>query len=147
MAGGGAIEPLVFAQVTMPEPDQIKTATVLVVEDEPEIQRFIARVLAPEGFLVLTAGDAAQALEICRQHPGRIDLLLSDVIIPDMNGPELALRLQTLRPEMRVLFISAYDDGLLKQNFGLHPAAAFLAKPFGAERLLQKVRSVLGLPG
>lgn len=131
----------------MPEPDQIKTATVLVVEDEPEIQRFIARVLAPEGFLVLTAGDAAQALEICRRHPGRIDLLLSDVIIPDMNGPELALRLQTLRPEMRVLFISAYDDGLLKQSFGLHPTAAFLAKPFGVERLLQKVRSVLELPG
>jgi len=131
----------------MPEPDQIKTATVLVVEDEPEIQRFIARVLAPEGFLVLTAGDAAQALEICRQHPGRIDLLLSDVIIPDMNGPELAARLQALRPEMRVLFISAYDDGLLKQSFGLRPDAAFLAKPFRAERLLQKVRSLLELPG
>lgn len=130
----------------MPESDQPKTATVLVVEDEPEIQRFIARVLAPEGYLVLSASDAAHALEVCHQHPGPIHLLLTDVIIPDMNGPELATRIQVLRPEIRVLFISAYDDGLLKQSFGLHPAAAFLPKPFGAERLLQKVRSVLDTP-
>jgi CheY-like chemotaxis protein len=131
----------------MAESDQGKTATVLVVEDEPEIQRFITRVLAPQGYLVLSANDAAQALEICQHHSGPIHLLLTDVIIPDMNGPQLAVRVQGLRPDIRVLFISAYDDGLLKQNFGLHPNAAFLAKPFGADRLLQKVRAVLDVAG
>lgn len=131
----------------MPESDQGKIATVLVVEDEPEIQRFITRVLAPQGYLVLTAADAAQAVAVCQQHPGPIHLLLTDVIIPDMNGPQLAVRVQGLRPEIKVLFISAYDDGLLKQNFGLHPTAAFLPKPFGADRLLQKVRAVLEAGG
>lgn len=117
--------------------------TVLLVEDEPEIRRFVVKVLAMQGYRVLEAHDGGQALALCREHQEPIHLLLTDVVIPDTSGPELAASIQALRPEICFLYISAYDTGLLRQNFGLNARAAFLQKPFGAEDLLEKVHEVL----
>jgi DNA-binding response OmpR family regulator len=117
--------------------------TVLLVEDEPEILRFIVKVLAVQGYQVLEAHDGAQTLALCRQHPGPIHLLLTDVVIPDTSGPELAANIQAMRPNIRFLYISAFDTGLLRQNFGLNARASFLQKPFDAEELLKKVHDVL----
>ncbi len=117
--------------------------TILLVEDEPEIRRFIVKVLAVQGYQVLEAHDGTQALALCRQHPGPIHLLLADVVIPDTSGPELAANIQALRPQIRLLYISAFDTGLLRQNFGLSARAAFLQKPFDAEDLLKKVQDTL----
>lgn len=117
--------------------------TILLVEDEPEIRRFIVKVLAVQGYQVLEAHDGTQALALCRQHTGPIHLLLTDVVIPDTSGPELAANIQALRPQIRFLYISAFDTGLLRQNFGLNARAAFLQKPFDAEDLLKKVHDAL----
>ncbi|TAJ08810.1 MAG: response regulator [Nitrospirae bacterium] len=117
--------------------------TVLLVEDEPEIRRFIVRVLAVQGYQVLEAHDGTQALALCRQHPGPIHLLLTDVVIPDTSGPELAANIQAFHPQIHLLYISAFDTDLLKQNFGLNARAAFLQKPFDAEDLLKKVQDAL----
>lgn len=117
--------------------------TVLLVEDEPEIRRFIVRVLAIQGYQVQEAHDGTQALALCRQHPDPIHLLLTDVVIPDTSGPELAVNVQALRPQVRLLYISAFDTGLLRQNFGLNARAAFLQKPFDAEDLLKKIQDAL----
>ena len=119
------------------------TTTVLLVEDEPEIRRFIVKVLAVQGYQVLEAHDGTQALALCRQHQGPIHLLLTDVVIPDMSGPELAASIHALCPNIRFLYISAFDTGLLRQNFGLNARASFLQKPFDAEELLKKVHDVL----
>ncbi len=117
--------------------------TVLLVEDEPEVLRFLVKVLAVQGYRVLEAHDGTQALALCQQYPGPIHLLLTDVVIPDTSGPELAANIQALRPNIRFLYISAFDTGLLRQNFGLNARAAFLQKPFDAEELLKKVHEVL----
>ncbi|MDE3019567.1 MAG: response regulator [Nitrospirota bacterium] len=121
--------------------------TVLLVEDEPEIRRFIVKVLATQGYVVLEAHDGGQALALCRQHPGPIHLLLTDVVIPDMSGPKLADNIQMLRPQIRLLYISAFDNGLVQRNFGMNAGATFLQKPFDAEDLLKKVRSVFMAEG
>lgn len=117
--------------------------TVLLVEDEPEMRRLIVKILAMHGYRVLEAHDGGQALALCREHQDPIHLLLADVVIPDTNGPALAASIQTLRPEIRVLYISAYDTELLRQNFGLSAQAPFLQKPFGVEDLLKKVHAAL----
>ncbi|MFM8550846.1 MAG: response regulator [Nitrospiraceae bacterium] len=123
--------------------DPLPAGTVLLVEDEPEIRRFIVNVLAARGYVVLEAHDGEQALALCRQCPDPIHLLITDVIIPDTSGPALAANVLALRPQVRLLYMSAFDAGVLKQSFGLSAKALFLPKPFSAEALLQKVRDVL----
>lgn len=121
--------------------------TVLLVEDEPEIRRFVARILVAQGCQVLEAQDGGHALAMCREHPDPIHLLITDVVIPDTNGPELAAFIQSLRPQVRVLYMSAFDMDQLVQGFGLNRSGALLRKPFSAEALLQKVRDLLEAQG
>ena len=117
--------------------------TVLLVEDEPAVRAIIATVLRRNGYQVLEAATSRAALLIVERHKGDIDLLLTDVVMPEINGPALAQRLVAARPELRVLFISGYADRMLPLDSS-NPNVGFLGKPFQASALAAKVREVLG---
>jgi signal transduction histidine kinase len=117
--------------------------TVLVVEDEANVRRLAVRVLASYGYQVLEAGDGSSALQVSGAHEGGIDLLITDVVMPHMNGKELADRLQYDRPLLPVLYMSGYPDRDIFGEGGLPSDSTFLPKPFSIEDLVQKVQSVL----
>jgi len=122
--------------------------TVLVVDDEEVVRIIMVQVLQDNGYTVLEASDGLEALRIAKEHTGRIDLLLTDVKMPGMNGLELAARLLSNRPEMTVLYVSGHADStrqiqLREGQFIIEPGANFLHKPFSPDGLLQKVRHVM----
>lgn len=119
------------------------TETVLLVEDDDLVRGLARRVLTKNGYQVLEARNAGEALLLCERHQGAIDLMVSDVIMPQMNGPELVQRLTRVKPEMRVLYMSGYTDNAILHRHVLSPATAFLQKPFTPEDLARKVREVL----
>ena len=119
--------------------------TVLVVEDEPALTRVVARILTNGGYHVLATTSGPEALELDRQQ--RCDLLLTDVIMPAMSGRRLAELLHERRPELPVLYMSGYSNGLLGTTHVLDPGIAFIEKPFTGHDLLNKVGEVLaGVP-
>ncbi|MGE5414399.1 MAG: PAS domain S-box protein [Syntrophomonadaceae bacterium] len=119
------------------------TETILLVEDEPEVRRLVEKLLRLKGYRVLSAGSPADAVAIARRHEDPIHLLLTDVIMPGMNGRELARLLAEGRPAMRVLYMSGYADAAMNQHGILPPGTAFLSKPFTPEVLGRKIREVL----
>lgn len=114
-----------------------REATVLVVEDEDMVRNLTLRILSKSGFHVLEAPDSDTAFEMCRKH--KIDLLLTDVIMPGMNGNVLATELVKMKPDLKVLFMSGYTDGLLPSRNSL----PFIQKPFTPNDLIQKINQVL----
>jgi CheY-like chemotaxis protein len=114
-----------------------------VVEDERAVREQAVLVLDSYGYQVLDAADGQAALDLSRSHEGPIDLLLTDVIMPGMNGRELADLLQPERPEMQVLYMSGYTGDAIAHHGVLADKSAFLPKPFTLEDLLRKVREVL----
>ncbi len=121
--------------------------TLLLTEDEASVRRFMRRVLDEQGYTVLEAANGAEALKVAARHPGPIDLLVTDVIMPELGGAELTQRLKRTHPETRVLYVSGYADDALGQHGVLAEGASFLAKPFTSESLVRKVREVLDLAG
>ena len=119
--------------------------TVLLVEDEPMVLDLGSRVLRSHGYRVLVASNAAEALQVAREHAGTIDLLLTDVVMPGLPGPELAARLETVTPGLRVLYVSGYADDSVAR-LGAEEGISFLAKPFTGEALAARVREVLDQP-
>ena len=117
--------------------------TVLLVEDELVVRRLVAEILESNGYTVLQAGDGPSALELLRRRGEVIDLLITDVVMPGMSGPEVAERVVALRPDTEVLFISGYTDSAIDHHGVLEPGIAFLQKPFSADELTRKVRTVL----
>jgi signal transduction histidine kinase/CheY-like chemotaxis protein len=120
--------------------------TILVVEDETPVRALVAEMLQASGYTVLMAADPAAALELSDRHPGPIHLLLTDVVMPEMSGPELRQRLKSLRPRTRVLYMSGYTDEALGRHGVLEPGTFLLQKPFSIGALGQKVREVLDVP-
>jgi len=120
--------------------------TILIVEDQEQVRNLTCRVLQARGYRVLVAASGADALRIAEQAAERIDLLLTDVIMPGMGGREVALLLAPARPNMRVLFVSGYTDESIVHDGILEPGVAFLQKPFTADALAGKVRDVLDAP-
>lgn len=118
------------------------TETVLVVEDEEAVRDLAVRVLKACGYQVLVAEGGLMALELSALHEGPIHLLLTDVVMPQMGGPELASRLQDRRPETSVVFMSGYTDEAIVQH-GLPAPGKILSKPFTIEALTHKIRAVL----
>jgi len=119
------------------------TETILVVEDEAAVRELIVRVLTAHGYQVLEARDGQEALQVSGQHGGSIDLLLTDVVMPRMNGAELNEQLRAARPEIRVLYMSGYTDNAIAQHGVLEPGVNLLPKPFSMEALIHTVRHVL----
>jgi two-component system, cell cycle sensor histidine kinase and response regulator CckA len=117
--------------------------TILIVEDESAVRRMAARALAAQGYAVLEAENGAEALELLARGEGPVDLVLSDVVMPRVNGRELGERLAVERPGLRMLFMSGYtDDDILRRGL-LRPGSPFLQKPFMPGDLSRKVREVL----
>ena len=123
------------------EPPQGRGQTILAVDDEAAIRELLARILDANGYTVVVAGSGPQALEMINQHP--VDLLLTDVIMPEMNGQELADTLRRRRPDMPVLYISGYSDGLLSAERLLADGVKLIQKPFTSPELLHTVHSLL----
>lgn len=117
--------------------------TILVVEDQEDVRTFAASVLKGQGYRVLEASDGEEGLQVAQASRCPIDLLLTDVVLPGMNGKMVADKLQALHPEMPVVFCSGYTADLIQQRGVLHQGTAFLQKPFRPEELLSKVREVL----
>jgi two-component system, cell cycle sensor histidine kinase and response regulator CckA len=120
--------------------------TVLLVEDEDEVRAAVCESLQMRGYMVLKARHGKEAVMICRRHEGPIHLLLTDVVMPQMTGPELVRRISPLRPEMKVLFVSGYTSDALAQRHTMKPGTAFLQKPFTPDALARQVRVVLDTP-
>ncbi len=119
------------------------TETVLVVEDSESVRRMVERILRKAGYRVLVAESATAALRHCSRHEGQIDLLLADVVLPRIPGPEIARRALELRPGVRILFMSGFTDDTLTQH-GLQPTAdSLIEKPFSSTHLLVRVRAAL----
>jgi diguanylate cyclase (GGDEF)-like protein len=118
----------------------IGTETILVAEDEPFARDLIRRALAPLGYTILLANNAADALAIAEADGGPIHLLLTDIVMPDLDGPELAQRVKRLRPEIKVLFVSGFIGHAAVDLAAVSRDAAFLAKPFTPASLAAAVR-------
>jgi PAS domain S-box-containing protein len=117
--------------------------TVLLVEDEDIVRRLVAQMLETQGYRVLAAGDPDHAVDLSAAHEGPIDLLITDVVMPNMSGRELAVRLHVDRPEMKILYISGYTDRAIVHHGVLAQGTVFLQKPFTGDDLARKVRAVL----
>jgi PAS domain S-box-containing protein len=122
------------------------TETILLVEDEDQVRTVARGVLVRNGYKVLDARNAGEAMLLCEKHTGPIHLLLSDVVMPQMSGPELATRLSALRPELKILFMSGYTDDSIVRHGILNSDIAFLQKPLTPGSLTRRVRDVLDAP-
>jgi two-component system cell cycle sensor histidine kinase/response regulator CckA len=117
--------------------------TILLVEDEDAVRSFAARALRMRGYTVLEAPGGDAALEIVRKHQGSIELVISDVVMPNMDGPTMVRAALKLRPEMRVIFISGYAEDTFRRTEEKVEDLHFLPKPFGLKQLVAKVKDVL----
>ncbi|HEY6944874.1 MAG TPA: ATP-binding protein [Candidatus Acidoferrum sp.] len=117
--------------------------TILVVEDDPGVRELVRMMLTSKGYTILTAEPPSEVERICEKHPGDIHLLLTDMILPGASGREIARRVGTMRPGVKVLYMSGYTDDALIRSHGLDKSFAFLQKPFSQGGLAAKVREVL----
>ena len=122
------------------------TGTILLVEDERELRTLARSLLEGFGYVVIEAENGEEALEISRQLPGPIDLLLTDIIMPGINGRVLAQKLSLLRPQMKVVYMSGYTGQSIGVQAVFQPGAIFLQKPFTREVLARKVGNAFQLP-
>ena len=120
--------------------------TVLLVEDDDAIRRVVLESLRMNGYTVLEAADGSQAIMICERREQPIDLLITDVVMPLMSGPELVRRVKAVRPDLPTLFISGYTDKALIHQGLREAGTVFLQKPFTPDVLVRKVREVLDGP-
>ncbi len=122
----------------------LRKETILVVDDTDEVRKMVCRILSQSGYHVLEAADGTEALQVSEAHNHGIHLLLTDVVMPRMNGRELAERLCTRIPRLRLIFMSGYMDAGTLHRGG--EVATFLPKPFSAHTLTRKVRETLDSP-
>lgn len=120
--------------------------TILLVEDADGIRRLTQQCLESKGYTILAVGDAPEALRLAKEYASPIHLLLTDVVLPSLGGPEMAKQLTSERPEIRVLYMSGYTDDAIVHHGVLEPGIAFLQKPFSVDDLWNKVRAVLDSP-
>jgi CheY-like chemotaxis protein len=151
---GTTIRMLIPATEEEPEPEEGPTErhraiggeTVLVVEDEDAMREVTRRILQRNGYQVITAPGGAEAVAVARRYQGDIHLLLSDVIMPQMLGKEVATRVGELRPGIKILYMSGYARPVLADQGTLDPGVILVEKPFSEVGLLDNVRAVLDAP-
>ena len=119
------------------------TETILLVEDEEPLRKVIIELLAQIGYNVLSAANGKEALELSRTYPGKIHLLITDVIMPEIDGPELAKALCAVRCDLKVIYISGYADGSIAPEGVLRPGTVLVNKPFSVRALSARMREVL----
>jgi two-component system, cell cycle sensor histidine kinase and response regulator CckA len=137
------------AEATGNGPDKAKdiaTETILLVEDEKAVRDLTCRILQKLGYQVLTAASGEAAIEIGRSYAGQVALLLTDVVMPNMSGRQVADALLLIRPDLKVLFLSGYTENTVVHHGVLDSAVDFLPKPFSREVLGQKIREILARP-
>jgi PAS domain S-box-containing protein len=141
--------PQVTAEIDKPLADGEKkrgargSETILFVEDEHSVRELVRDYLVGAGYCMLEASDGVQALKVAAAHPGPIHMLITDVVMPHLSGPELATKMSSERPDLRVLFISGYTDDTVFRHGVLEGGVAFLQKPFNLKALAQKIREVM----
>jgi signal transduction histidine kinase len=135
-------DPADVAAATTASAPAASAGTILIVEDEPEVRTLTARMLRREGYDVLEAPDGEAALEVAK-GPARIDLLLTDVVMPGMSGSELAARVRELRAGIKVIFMSGYTHDMIDRHGVFEPGAAFMQKPFTARALGRAIHDAL----
>ncbi|MGH7230502.1 MAG: response regulator, partial [Nitrospiraceae bacterium] len=119
------------------------TETILVVEDKPDVRTLVCRILRENGYTVYEARHGIEALLLDRAHTQTVHLLLTDVIMPQMSGPEVANQLKAVHPDLRVIYMSGYTDDAVVRHGVSEKGTHFLEKPFAPEALLQTVRGAL----
>jgi CheY-like chemotaxis protein len=154
--GHGTTFKVYFPRLTKAEPATVTqehraiaprgSETVLLAEDDEAIRTLGARVLGALGYNVLVARTGGEALRIVAEHKGQIDLIATDVVMPEMNGSQLVERVLEARPGIRVLFMSGYTDDEVMRRGVIDGQTAFLQKPFTPDLLAHKVREVLDVP-
>jgi two-component system cell cycle sensor histidine kinase/response regulator CckA len=137
------IEPL-GADKKEPTRDLTGTGRVLLVEDEDSVRNFAARALSRQGYEVLEAGTGIEAIEVMEREKGKVDIVVSDVIMPEMDGPSLLKELRKDNPHLKFIFVSGYPDDAFKKSLDENEAYAFLPKPFTLPQLAAKVKEQLG---
>lgn len=121
--------------------------TILLVDDEPQVVELVREMLIREGYTVFGAGDGEEAIQFVEKNENRIDLLLTDIVMPQLNGRELADRLKDMRRGLRVLYMSGFMKEAILKYYGISiTGIPFLQKPFTRETLSRKVREVLDAP-
>lgn len=136
-------EPVPARSVPTPVETTRETATVLIAEDENIVRKVIKRTLERRGYSVLAASSGEEAINICRTYDGPIHLLLTDVVMPGMNGPALAGEARAMRPDMAILYMSGYSEDIMAHRGMLDSNIPFIEKSFSEQVLAQKVRDVL----
>jgi two-component system cell cycle sensor histidine kinase/response regulator CckA len=138
-----AVRASAMTETVSPAQNNRGSETVLLVEDESAVRTYARRILEKNGYHVIEAFNGRDGLEKAKQHTGHLDLLLTDAVMPEMGGPELAVALGLLRPELPVVFMTGYsDDDMLRRGFDAS-APAMVSKPFPAQVLLNAVRNAL----
>src|SRR5919205_1753478 len=117
--------------------------TILVVDDEPEVRKLVGAMVSNFGATVLTADSGEHALTLYRNNKGPIELLITDVVAPGMSGPMLADKLTEIQPDLKVLYISGYDNTHVVQKYVVEKGHALLPKPFTVEEIKSKVNELL----
>lgn len=135
-------EPVVRKEVAAVH-DLTGSATILLVEDEEAVRAFAARALASRGYTVHEAGSGAEALEVMDETGGDIDLVVSDVVMPELDGPSLLRELRKTRPDLKIIFVSGYAEEAFSKNLPENETFHFLPKPFSLKQLATKVKEVL----
>jgi two-component system cell cycle sensor histidine kinase/response regulator CckA len=121
--------------------------TILLVEDEDAVRSFSARVLTNKGYKVLEANSGESALEVLKDRLDSIDLLITDVVMPRLDGPSLVRQVREDRPDLKVIFISGYTEDAFRKRLGEDGGIHFLPKPFSLKQLAAKVKEVLAEDG
>ena len=119
------------------------TGTILAVEDQPDLLELVKKSLEEFGYKVLTAVNPEEGIRLSEEHRGEIDLLLTDVIMPVMNGKELRNRIQAVRPRIKTIFMSGYTANVIAHEGVLDEGVDFIQKPFTPRSLAQKVQEIL----
>ena len=124
--------------------DLTGTGRVLLVEDEDAVRSFAVRALQRQGYEVIEAISGLDALDIMAKETGKIDIVVSDVMMPEMDGPTMLKEMRKTHPDLKIIFVSGYPDDAFKKSLGEDEQFAFLPKPFTLPQLATKVKEELG---
>ena len=140
---GGARRPPVPIGKRAANADLTGEGTILLVEDEEGLRQLNARGLASRGYTVLEAGNGVEAIEVLEKSDGKVDLVVSDVVMPEMDGPTLLRELRSRNPTLKIIFVSGYAEDAFQKHLPADGQFAFLAKPFTLKQLVNAVKETL----